>query len=605
MRSRLGQKVKALWPVVLCFGLVSCGDEEKSGDDDDDDDSGDECTADCTGKGTVTKAVAGKVTVTFPDAEVGAQYVLMPYVLGDLAIEGSDGNTKFTFAVSKAKKAATAPKEGAGLIDLSPQFAAAQKPMTASERDHNLRTLLNRYDPSKGTDQGAEFWAIAKAVDASGAGLKLHGGPSIEGFYRNTPKAVAKAKHSLPLTAGECPVANVVSPDPDMEAGDALKFAPLDFATPAVDGTDFCLVYVDEPKTEADKTKIQATVKAVVDGYKKTIYKDDFTGATGYTFKPVIAIIDFANPNRWPTDVAALKVAGVFLGAASSEAKVPMLYMAADFATVGGPADAALANKLWHSTIAHEMQHAISNWYHVRKTAGVEETVAVDEGIAHFFEDVWGYGAENFEGYPKKFLDVFSFGTSSFLNAANGGAAESRGSSQMLMFYLASQKGGVTFGADGRASGGAGLDLITSIVKNSASAGPKGIASSLGADLGAWTEKVGDFLGAVVLDGGTVPGISAKYKTQGRTAGVTDLNGTAGKKYGMTFNGAYGAAAEQTIDHVKEITENAKLDGVTSVEVEHYMTKPLLYTVTDPDENVIFALPADVPGAAVSAVRVK
>ncbi len=588
----LSKLVRAAWPLLLSLGLGACG-----GDDKKDDAKG--CTGeDCKpGSGFNTKAKDGKVVLDFTGVEAGAQFVLMPYLLGNVE-GGALTGPKYTFTATAGT--------GAGLRLAEPTLFADDPAQMALAMDHDRRTLANRFDPAKGLDQGEDFWAIARALDRRAAvgasflaGTAAVTADSTEGRYRRAAQKGGARSLRSPLaltTDGGCPTGKLVIPDDDLAADTVAMPAA------AIDGGDYCLVFIDAPVTESDKAAIEATVKTVVKSYKETIYKNAMVPAGGFTFKPVVAIIDFTNTDHWPGN-KDFKLAGAFIGKMAKEAKQPMLYMMSDFSKLPSPpggSDAALAKKLWHSTVAHEMQHAIMDYFRNYVNSPVNpENTAVDEGIAHFMEDAWGYGEENFEGFAKKFLSTFAFGTATFLNAGSG-EPQDRGAAQALMFYLSSQKGGVKFDG-GKMAGGGGLDFITSVVTNPTGKGAQGLAAKAGGD---WSETLGNHLGALILDGLTVDGgVQGKYATQGPVKEVTDLNGNAGKTFGMRFNDFGGVTeAKNFIDD--------KMGATATAEVTYYQTKPILYTVAGDDAKVTFTLPdgtsaEDSGSAAVSAVRVK
>lgn len=598
----LRKVVRSAVPLVAFLGLVTaCGDDKS-----DDAKKGTEsCTggACAAGTGFVQDVAGGKAVLDFSDADLGAQYVLMPFVLGDINTVVGAGETTFKFSISSAAGGSAGLQE----LDLAPKAAAPEA--AATSLDHQRRTLANRFDPTL-ADQTAEYWSLVRKYDAETtrgsflAGTGLRRPDSLEAQLRAASRR-SRASAQLTTTAtGGCPEKEVMIPgqSPTAEA------EPVDITMPVVDGGDYCIVYLDAPVTESDKTAIESTVKTVIKTYKDAVYQDQFAPANGFTFKPVIVVTAFDSDLHWVKYNAAnewsklLNVAGVYLSSMSKQAKMPMLYMASDFSklqTPPGGSDAALAKKLWHSTVAHELQHAVLNYYRAyAKGVQADETAAVDEGIAHFMEDAWGYGAENFGGFAGKFIGNFAFGNSPFLIAQlvkdKDDDAMMRGGGQSLMYYLASQKGGVTF-TSGRMSGGAGLEYVVSVVKNGATQGAKTLSAKYN---GAWTEAIGKFLGALVLDGSNVKDVVDSFKVAAPKAEVTDLNGTAGKTFGMRFNN-FGSLKEVATDIQGKTTDT------TSVEVRHYHTKPLLYTVTDAARKVTFTLTGSETNAAVTAVRIK
>jgi hypothetical protein len=490
--------------------------------------------------------------------------------------------------------------------------------------NHQLRTLLNRFDPELGYYQGEWFWNLAKKIDQAllkqgtwapqpSAGLR---GPNFTGSGSDGSLGPVETTYlsgiglgpvdsnlgssgrfsgrkmiSTPanLIAATCPKAgdSVIMPDRDNPAENDSAIIP---ASGVVEGTDYCLVYLTAPVSEPSKDNIKKSLETILKIYKKVVYKDEFAATTsGFNFKPVVVVVDFKDTNLWPNK-PAYQVDGAFLPNPSKAAKQPMLYMASDLNKMKAR-DATLAKSLFHSTLAHEMQHAIMNYYRVQKTAGVLENASIDEGLAHFMEDLFGYGTENFSGFPKSFFDVW---TDNFPPVLHASASEpiNRGGAQALWYYLVSQKGGVKF-EGGNASGGDGLKFIAEVVTNGTQKGPKGLAAKYGQDL---TGMIGEFFGAVVADNTSVPGGSDRLKVQELQA-MKDLQGVD-KKYGMRFNNFGGLPASRKFD-------NKFTSGKASDDVTYYSAFPLLYQVSDPAVKLKFNASTDAGAVAITKVRIK
>jgi len=548
-------------------------------------------------------ALAGGCGKSDSKSDGQSAYVVMPYVLGDLSqIKGATAD-KFTITVNPDAKS------GAGFLDVAPDVHGGQgfaepgveRVMSASTYDHQRRSLLNRFDPSKGMDQGAWFWHTTRELDQQGAIQAGRPGfasfatdgarPAITDFYARmaqTPPHKRVAPYRLAADASICPT-DIIAPDHETPSDTDTLVVP---ASGLVAGADYCIAYVDDPVT-ADKATIQAAIEEILKVYKTVIYQDTFPDtADGYSFKPVIVVVNFADQNKWP-QADAYQVSGAFIKAMSTAGKRPMLYMAADFQKLprnktATDYDKALNTKLWYSTMAHEMQHAIMNYYRGHAHAGVDETPAIDEGLAHYMEDVFGCGQENFGGYAKAFLDVWVNGLP-FLHATDSDDI-TRGGAESFLYYLTSRKGGLAF-TDGVVSGGGGLDFIRKVVTNTQENGPKNLADSFGGD---WTETVGDYLGALALDGTAATTILDKYKVQEPVTTVTDLAGNKNKTFGMHFNGFGGLPATRTWETKFESTKT--LDDMV-----YYATTPVLYG-SDPGD---VTYQTSLEGATVAITKVQ
>lgn len=529
---------KILPPMFLsllsAFGLTACGDDDKKKEDDE-----------------------------------NSQYVVMPFVVGDTATINGATAEKFTI-----EKGADAAATGAKLTGKETFDALYMNDQVA---EHEARTLLNRFDGKKGQAQGAWFWSTARRLDAyygmkSGKGMQFFAGDGTgptEAAYRAWASQTAKvAPPSFKMTAATCPEAGdeIEVPAANGKMGDG-ETRPVDVPEGgAEDATDFCLVYIDDPTTAGSKEAVKATVKTVIDRFKTVIYKDAFAAVGDYTFKPIVVVIDFADADKWP-QAEAFQIAGAFLPQIAATVKQPILFMASK----SKETDAAKATKVWHGTVAHEMQHAVMDYFKTQK-GKLEggEIPAIDEGLAHLIEDMFGYGQENFGGFAKAFLSTWydaDLGGAPVINAEDTGPS-SRGAAQAFWYYMQSQKGGITF-ASGVAASGGGLEFIAKAVKS----GKRGVANLAEAYGGTWTDVVSGFYGALVLDGATLAEgvtIEDKYKVQDIQT-ISDLNGNTDKKFGMHFNGYEGLAA--THDWA------LKADTTTKIEdVSYYTTVPLLYT---------------------------
>lgn len=598
--------------LALAGALHSCGKTDKK----DKEPTATSTTA-VAGKGSVTTAVSGLASIDFSAAAVGSQFVLMPVILGDVATVTGAGAQKFTLTLSVAAAAASSK-----LLNSQPEVPASVATATGSipamnwrQKDDALRTLLNRFEPRLGAAQGDEFWRLAKRVDAEDApGFAAADGPGeVESMYRSAVSSEATwpklGSARFNLTSSSCPSAGGTVAVPNASLVPTDKVIPA-AATSVVSTADYCIVYLSNPVTGGDKATIEASIKEVIRRYKEVIYKDPFAVVNGYTFKPIFTIVDFSDTKLWP-NLAALQVSGAFIAKMSDDTadtvgtNMPMIYMASDISkvgkNVGAAVDAAKNKRLWHGTIAHEMQHAIMNYFRARKVSAdpkkwTLETPEVDEGIAHYTEDLFGHGGENFDDFAKTFLTTWYDKdlVNPVLSAADD-LALNRGAAQTLIYYLISQKGGVTF-TNGVATGGDGLKYLADVVKSATAThvGPQNLAEKFG---GAWTDAISNYFGALAIDGSGISDTDAKYTVQDPQK-ATNLIGETDRSYGMHYNNFSGLPKAHTW------TEVAK-DAVTTPELQYYATCPYLYTVTDNTLKVGFKTKDTLPNTAVAVVQIK
>lgn len=598
-KGRSRSQFKALLSLSLAsvVAVAGCGDDK-----DGDSTGGDTCETpnEAESQGQVTKFTGTSVTVKFPEATAGSEYVVMPYVLGNLkAVKGDDGSKTFNFTV----------EAGSGnVLGIQPlnreKFAikgfSGQKPlalMTVADVEHAKRSVLNRFNPRRPEKQNEAFWSLVRRIDAAERqhrGLMLSG-QSLEEMLRASERNVRSTSDArmatgkaLTLTAGECPSDEISIP---LLSGGGEGAQGLDVTgATVVDGGDFCLVIVDQP-TNTTADEIKSAFAELLKTYKKTVYANEFAAKDGMTFKPVIAVLDFADAAKWPAKLKDLL--GVFSAQASADAEMPMLYMPKTITL----ADAAAAKNTWYATLAHELQHANMDYFRsYASDAKVEEIPELDEGLAHYFEDFYGFGAIGFKDFAGLFLSKWYNELPAVTAGEDGDDKDKRGAGQSLWYYLASQKGGITF-TDGKPSGGDGVTFIRSAVTNAALSGPEGLATAFGGD---WTTTIGNFFGALAVDGSSVCSVPSRYKTQMPVEDAKDLLG-ATATYGFNFNGSYGMAKDRVWDSERQLTALPR----TIEDVPYYAPAPFIYKVIDETAELKITISQADENAAVSVVKIK
>jgi len=617
-RNLASEKLGHKYAVVFYFllSITSCGEDDKKKKDSNDS--------------------FASFEVDFSDAEKGHNFVVFPFVLGDLEkIEGGSSTVKFSLSASQTGSAkltdsANFVQNGTNLK----QRKSLKSLMSTNEIDHNLRTLINRFDPERGYHQGDWFWSLAKDIDYSLMSQKAQGtrrdgfhgllfddrmvnaywesedrvGPvearylanleipipvSMKPFYSKISNEDANREQSftaLSLSSVTCPKSGDSIFMPNLSNLSEVRSQKIP-ANSVVEGEDYCIVYLNDPVSEPSKDNIKRSIERILSTYKKVVYKSEFeTTSSGYVFKPIIVILDFKDKSMWPQELI-YQVDGVFTPIPSKNAKKPMLFFHSNLNTMNAR-EASLAKSLFHSTMAHEIQHAVMDYFRVRKTEGVQENASIDEGLAHFMEDLFGFGEENFGGYVKTFLDIWQESLIPPLHQSESSSVY-RGGAQALWYYLVSQKGGVSF-TDGVASGGEGLKFIADVVTNVKGKGPKGLADKFG---GNWTVTMGEFFVSLAVDNTAIPIPSEKFRVKDPQP-IKDLLGNS-KKFGMRFNNFGGLPA------ARNFAESKFTPGALEDEFTFYAAKALLYEVSDPSVKISFKASTDQGSVAVARVRVK
>lgn len=567
------------------------------------------CDFTTAGQGCVMKAVNDTVTIDLSKGAVGQEYVIAPYILGDLnTVAGSlkSRTFNFKFNVSNGTSLRLPGDAVRGRIG-----GEAPESALGYLRDHDKRTLANHFDPEKGLNQEPWFWSLSRRLDLEAsdnpgfASTDLEGG--VTAFYRAmAARSAFDSAPKLQMADNGCPSSTIAVPKSD---GQSTEDVPLVGSYSDPEGK-FCLAYVSNPVTISDKDAIKAAASKIVSVFSSAIYADNFAAKGNYKFRPVFAFVDVRNEDLWDQN-DALNLAGVFVSYTSLAAGYPIIYVAADFTKVASFGESSQTDVLkgqFFSVMAHELQHAILHYYRLN-AAGTAvsngEPVSIDEGLAHFVEDLFGYGADGFRFWALPFLQGYTDGVTPFLVGSNDygegvSAPLARSAAHTLLYYLASQKGGVTFNGKGEPSGGGGLKFVKDVVRTSSTTGPANLAQQFGGD---WTITIGNFLGSLALDNVNVGAtVASKFTVQSPVNSVTNLSGKTGQSYGMRFNNY----AELTT-HPSGDYGSLKNDPAVPNPMSYYMTAPLYYSVTNPADKIVFKCDCggDSKNIAASVVRIK
>ena len=532
-------------------------------------------TANTAGGYVMCLGAATTSTITLAGGS-GQQYVIAPYTLGDInTVKGASNTT-----ISGSKMTATS----ASLQELRTNIPALTEPADVANAEA-MRMVVNHFDRAQGLEQSPWIWSTLKRLDLEEATKTnlVSSKNSLMTHYRalaKTPFAVKSEEPNVPLTLGNCPTS---IPKVDNAA---TTFT----ANTSYDGTSFCVVYASSPVES--KTNIQASITTILSTYK-TLYNDQFTANTagGYSFNPVIVIVDPTDATMWPKGNASYKFTGAFSLDATVAAKRPIIYLMDDMTSVQTGIATDKAIRLVHATIAHEMQHAIMDYYRNRGTTVNKETVAVDEGIAHMFEDAFGYGADNFTSYVQTFLSGVPDGKPALDVSDNFNSAASRGGENAFMYFLAQRAGGFTVTSN-RPFSGNGMTFIVNLVKQTAANGPAALQAAFGSQNLA--EQLGQFFGAVYSDNMSFSFAPTNFVVA-QYDNIADLQGNTNKTFGIRFNNFRGftSASKDT------------LADAANFDLKNYGTFPVLVTPSAATATVTLALAASATNNGVAVIRVK
>ena len=89
------------------------------------------------------------------------------------------------------------------------------------------------------------------------------------------------------LSEGSCPSTTIPVPKSD---GISTESVPLVGSHSDPDGK-FCIAYVSNPVTVADKTAIASAISKIVRVFSSSIYVDNFPAKGNYKFRPIFATV--------------------------------------------------------------------------------------------------------------------------------------------------------------------------------------------------------------------------------------------------------------------------------------------------------------------------
>ena len=531
------------------------------------------------GDGVVLKFTDGKVDIDVGSDSTGHKYVIQPFHVGAIATVNGAGTEKASFSY-----------DGSGNLTLMGSSDPVNRLLQSSDvADRMLaKTIFNRFSSARGLEQVDGLWQMVDRFDKLTPGSPLR---NVRSLRSRLTGMLGRSSHRLFQSTTYSSLAGCLTTDDEIELPAIDGEVNTTSIAAVTSGDGYCIVYELDPEADT-KENIDASVASIMQTYKSLIYNDTWPQKGTFVFRPYIVIADLEG-----IDLIE-RLAGLFYLETTEKHQVPMLYLPYAFSDTNGLA--GKDKRVFHATIAHELQHAIMYYY-----KGSPDALFIDEGFAHFMEDVFGFrGDGNFSTFTSSFLGVWSlgtfpfFGTGSYPRATDATDASVnthlRGAAHSLFYYLSSQKGGLAF-SEGKPTTSGGLTYVNAVMKSSTK-GLDNIFQQFQHEDWDWLTTVGNYLGALALDN---TGVSshAQYAVQAKQSAVTDPLGVGERTYGFRFNNS-----DDIGTPIAGSTIGAPTAGST-VELEHYSTIPVVFSPADQSTKLTISSAAD--QAAVSVVRIE
>lgn len=287
---------------------------------------------------------------------------------------------------------------------------------------------------------------------------------------------------SMQLTSKNCPSGNV---DLGIFGGSI---------TPAVSpGENVCILKKDSLSASVSEAEILSWSEKVMSDYKK--FFGEMNAMGNFSMSPWIVLMDTSK-------ITSLSgVLGAFVRDPSALNQRPILIINTS----------ALNNSSNRSdvlgTIAHELYHGVSYYFKVVKAQKSLETTAIDEGIAHVFEDIFGNSALVESNWGQSFIGAALDGLYPLLNSWSGNfdAKGARGGAHSFIYYLADRAGG--FKLESSTPQGPGLECVKSMV-TSATTGVANLELLTGDNM---VNLIGDFVATVIMDQSRLAAASKRW----------------------------------------------------------------------------------------------
>ncbi len=526
----------------------------------------------------------------FADGEAGSQYLFFPYITGNDSIEGKD--EKIAASVEIQASGATVKIDPTYGLSMALRMQTTSTPSAFADA---LRHFLNRSNP-----RAPDFESKLQDLLQSAANLTLSQQKQLRQdarrFLQPKTRFLPQKQAALTQSLQSCPETILLPNDNQDEV-------TTDEQINYFDESNYCLVFVGETsRDEPNNVTIKASIAEALSRYQ-SIFDDSFNQSledSNYAFKPLIIVVDSSSTSDiWPSAFAS--IAGAYVSALTEDHDRPTIYMASDLSNVGIDQN---RRAFFHSTLGHELFHAIFDHYRVQIGGGSPSIPVIDEGLAHFFEDLMGYGELNFDQYAGNFLNNWRAGMAvsalsifdnATISSATSEASTIRGAGHTLIYYLVSQAGGIEF-TNGKASGGGGLSFLRSLVQGN-ERGPWSLGAALDSN---WPEVFGQYLTALAADNTSFS--NARSSVQAPVSGVVDLQGGSGKTYGMRFNNfAELPSADELLG--EDYYDTADPEALKGIDLHYYQSLPMLVTIEGASSSLTFVFETNNKNAGVSYIE--
>lgn len=529
------------------------------------------------GCGHVFKAEGSTVSIDL--AEVSGTYVVSPFVTGDFKTV-SGGVSGQNVVLEQTLASASDEEESPSFSGPNPRLnmrgtsinvsqPGKSKPRRSySEKELSkmrglfVTTMYNRF--SREDFYKEDFQNLLSAYESVMPKNFLNSSPSLRDFFEKEANKVSfSSVPSLDLL-DDCALSSI-----------PVTGAEFDVVKVPATGDGFC-IYKEDDGEELGVEVYDEIVPKIIDTYK-ILYGDTFPEASGFSFQPIVLLVNFSDEGGLLYDTLKDAI-GIFDSQASLDLKRPLLIMPSN--AISGRSSQNVIG-----TIAHELHHAIVYYYKVAKHGLNNEVLGLDEGLSHFFQDVFGDGTYNFTEYVTPYLSVWSDLVSTVI-AGNQttDAIETRGAAAAFIHYLANKNG--NFEAKPGYISGKGVQYIVDYVK-SKNTSTEGLDTYLGGKL---FTTFGEFGVSLVVAGSDIESSDKRFSF-GKTVAGTDFLG--GKSvFGYTPN-------DKRLGNGSEI-KTFEVRASEDFEAPYYGFMP---TVLEGGKSTSFTVEED--GLGAFAVRIK
>lgn len=331
----------------------------------------------------------------------------------------------------------------------------------------------------------------------------------------------------------------------------------------------YCIYQAED--NNADASILKTAADQMIANYKE-IFKDNFKDVGSYKFRPNFV---FIHPDDGYTETF-----GVFEQGASDSVGSPVIVL---------PAISSRTGQQRIGTIAHELLHSLVHYFKAKRNGLKKlETVAIEEGLAHFFQDVFGDGISNYEDYVTLFMKSWTQSSKGdVVLGVNADTNALRGAASSFIYYLAGRLG--SFEVRDGYIGGSAVKCIAKYIK-SKNVETSGLDNFLGKKL---HRVFGEFGASLVVAGSEAESDDKIYTFNPKIENV-DLLGKS-SIFGFTPNDKDREVSKIT-NYMAWFTPAENAD----YEVPYYTFRP---TILEGGKSIRFNLP--ISGLGGFGVRIK